>query len=403
LDVPNACRTHTLGIIKGFARHGCRVDALVPKPLQTVPSITNVQFVYLWPWQFSRIGALWVRLLSGILMFWLCVKNRYDFIYVRELEINPAPRWCSMLFKIPLYIEINDLIVPYFSKSGAKVGWVAEIARNQKLDLRKAAGLIVNSIPMRQWLLDHYRLEPDKFHHVLNGAEFPEELPLSKEEARVRLGVPSNSFCLGFVGNIYGRYDFDTLLKACCLCSLKMSELFLLFVGDGPLKETLVRRMSEQGFEKNVHFTGYVRSGDLGRCLPAMDLGLCLGDHYFTRMYGAISTKIATYGIYRIPAIVTGTSLEGYPEALQKSLFLIQPEDAPALADLIVRLHEKREEIRESATIFHSFVMQEMTWDAVAAKILRIASKRVQGVQNQAAVREPSLCRGDGEFQNERE
>ena len=385
LDVPNACRTHTLGIIKGFARHGCRVDALVPRPLKKVPSIANVRFVYLWPWQFSRIGALWVRLLSGILMFWLCLINKYDFIYIRELEINPGPRWCSRFFKVPLYIEINDLLIPYFSKSGATAGWVAEVARNQESDFRQAAGLIVNSIPVRQWLLDHYRLGPDKFHHVFNGAEVPEELPLSKEEARARLGVPSNSFCLGFVGNIYGRYDFDTLLKACRLSRLKVPGLFLLFVGDGPLKETLVRRVSEQGFEKNVHFTGYVESGALGRVLPAMDVGLCLGDHYFTRTYGPITTKIATYGIYRIPVIVTGTSLEGHPEKLQRSLYAIQPEDAPALADLIVRLHDNRGEIKERAKAFHSFVKTEMTWDTVAAKILLIASNGIHGLQQRAA------------------
>ncbi|MCK7508382.1 MAG: hypothetical protein MZV70_32925 [Desulfobacterales bacterium] len=69
--------------------------------------------------------------------------------------------------------------------------------------------------------------------------------------------------------------------------------------------------MAEEGFEKSVHFTGYVESQALGRCLPAMDVGLCLGDHYFTRMYGAITTKIATYGMYRIPVIVTGVSFEG--------------------------------------------------------------------------------------------
>jgi len=380
LDVPNACRTHTLGIIKGFARHGCRVDALVPKPLKAVPSIVNVRFVYLWPWQFSPIGSLWVKLLSSILMFWLCLTKRYDFIYVREMEIHPGPRWCSRLFKIPLYIEINDLLVPYFLKTGAASGWVAEVARNQKSDFRQAAALVINSIPMRQWLIDHYRMEPDKFHLVFNGAELPGEPPLSQEEARARLGLPSNSFCLGFVGNIYGRYDFDTLLKACRLCRLKVPGLFLLFVGDGPLKKSLIRRMAEEGFEKNVHFTGYVESLALGRCLPAMDVGLCLGDHYFTRMYGAITTKIATYGMYRIPVIVTGASFEEHPEGLQRSLFAIPPEDAPALADMIVRLHDHRGEIKERAAAFHSFVKAEMTWDAAAARILHIAADGVHGL-----------------------
>jgi glycosyltransferase involved in cell wall biosynthesis len=379
LDVPNACSTHTLGIIKGFARHGCRVDALVPRPIQTVPRIPQVRFFYLWPWQFSRLGGLWIRFLSGILMFWLCLTHRYDFIYVRELQINPGPRWCSRLFKIPLYIEINDLLIPYFSSTGAKPEWVEAISRNQQADFRQAEGMIVNSIPMRQWFLDQYRLELGKFHLVFNGAEFPEEPVWGQEEARAGLGIPLNSFCLGFLGNFYWRYDFDTLLEACCSCRRQVPELFLLFVGDGPSKENLARRLSEEGFHQNVLFTGYVESKFLGRYLPAMDVGLCLGDRYFTRMYGGFSTKIATYGLYRIPAIVTGIPHEEHPEALRTGLFFIEPENPAALADLIMRLYRNRREITEKAAAFHSFVKMEMTWDATAGKILNTASRGISG------------------------
>ena len=373
LDIPNACRTHTLGVVQGFARQRCRVDALIPRPINKAPRIPNVKFLYLWPWQFSALGSIWIRLLSGILMFWLCLKNRYDFIYVRELEINPEPRWCSRLFNVPLYIEINDLLVPYFSNAGAGTRWVAAVARHQQADFRQAAGRIVNSIAMRQWLSDHYGLEPAKFHLVFNGAQLPERSPLSREKARQRLQIPPNCFCLGFVGNLYDRYDFDTLLQACRLCHFKVPELYLLFIGDGPLRETLIRKTAEQGLADKVLFTGYVEPESLAGCLPAMDAGLCLGNHYFVRMYGSITTKIATYGIYRIPVIVSAASLNGHPPALWQSLFVVPPEDAAALADLIVRLYENRSELNEKAAVFHSFVKTEMTWDAVAQSILRIA------------------------------
>jgi glycosyltransferase involved in cell wall biosynthesis len=367
------------------------VDALVPKPLKTVPSTSNVRFVYLRPWQFSPIGALWVKLLSSIFMFFLCLINKYDFIYVRELEIHPGPRWCSRIFRIPLYIEINDLLVPYFSKAGAPSTWVAKVARHQKSDFRQAAGLIVNSIPMRQWLLAHYDLHPGKLHFLINGAEPAEGPCLSKEEARRGLGVPLSSFCLGFLGNIFDRYDYNTLLKACRLSIGKVPDLYLLFIGDGPLKDSLSCRVSMLGFGEKTLFSGYVKPERLGSLLPAMDLGLCLGDHYATRLYGNVTTKCATYGVFSVPAVVTATSLDGYPQALQKSLFVVPPEDAQALADLIERLHENREEIREKAKIFHSFVMKEMTWDAVALKIIRIASTKAQGEPKQARDRESCL------------
>jgi len=264
LDVPQAPRTHTLGIVKGFARHGCHVDALVPKPLQPLPDIPNVRFFYLWPWQFSRIGEIWIRVLGGVFMFWLCAKHTYDFIYVRELEINPGPRWCARLFKAPLYIEINDLMVPFFLKSGAGARWVAEVARNQKRDFRQAAGLVVNSIVMRQWLLDHYHLSPEKLHFLINGTELPLKPPLGKEEARRRLKIPHGSFCLGFLGNIYDRYDFDILLRAVRLIGSRLPEFRLLFIGAGPSKPLLAKRIVEAGIQDKAIFTGHIDPGLLG-------------------------------------------------------------------------------------------------------------------------------------------
>jgi glycosyltransferase involved in cell wall biosynthesis len=384
LDVPNACRTHTLGVLEGLARQGCRVDALIPRPIHKVPRIPNVNFLYLWPWQFSAIGSLWIRLLGGILMLALCLKNKYDFIYVRELEINPAPRWCSRIFQVPLYLEINDLLVSYFSAAGAAAARVQAIDRHQKADFRQAAGMIVPSVPMRQWLIDHHRLQPDKFHLVFNGAQLPESPPLSRGAARRRLRMPPDCFCLGFLGNLYDRYDFKTLLEACRLCRPDVPELYLLFVGDGPMKSALIRKTSAMGFEDRTLFTGYVEPEALGTCLPAMDVGLCPGDHHFNRMYGPITTKIATYGVYQVPAIVSAVSLAGHPERLQRSLLAVPPEDAAALAGMIRRLHRNRAELQERAEMLHAFAAREMTWNTVAAKVLRLAAS------NQSSLRRAS-------------
>jgi glycosyltransferase involved in cell wall biosynthesis len=373
--MPNACRTHTLGIIKGFARQGCRVDALIPKPIKWVASVPNVRFIFLRPWQFSQIGSLWMRLMSGIVMIWLCLRNKYNFIYIRELEINPGPRWCARLFKVPLYIEINDLLVPYFEKKGAKTALVKEVERHQKNDLCSSTGLIINSLQMRRWLINHYHTEPKKFHHVLNGAEVPQECFLSKTAARKFLKLPIECFCLGFVGNIYERYDFNTLLKAFMLCCNKIPKLFLLFIGEGPSKNDLVQKINECGLKSSVLFTGYVKSESLGYYLPAMDVGLCLGNKEFSSLYGSISTKIATYGVYGVPAIVTATAFEGYPETLKKSLSVIPPEDVRALANLIQHLNLNRRELNEKAEMFREFAKKEMTWNASAAKILEKIKK----------------------------
>ncbi len=326
--------------------------------------------------------------------------KKYSFIYVRELEVHPSPRWCARLFRIPFFVEVNDLLVPFFLKEGIKAARVNTVEHHQKSDLYQAAGVIVPSVPMRCWLLEKYQLPPCRVHFLPNGAESNDGRSCRPEEARKRLGMPPDCFCLGFVGNIYDRYDFDTLLEACRLCVSRVPDLFLLFIGDGPLKGELIRKTTELGMEKKVLFTGYLPSDSLGRYLSAIDVGLCLGGLYFTELYGPISTKIATCGIHRVPAIVAATSLDGYPAGLMESLFVVPPEDAVALAELIVRLRANQEELDARAAALHRFVKSDMTWDAVAAKILRLACRDVTGRQEQMTARPCSLsARGETEIE----
>ena len=128
--------------------------------------VPNVRFFYLWPWQFSRVGRMWVRLFSALKMFSLCLQNKYDAIYVREMEANLGPRICSSMFRIPLYMEINDLSVLILSESGASKRLLGKVKRNQKLDFHQATGLIVPSVPMCRWIINEYALSNNSWQYL---------------------------------------------------------------------------------------------------------------------------------------------------------------------------------------------------------------------------------------------
>jgi glycosyltransferase involved in cell wall biosynthesis len=183
------------------------------------------------------------------------------------------------------------------------------------------------------------------------------------------------------LGNIYSRYDFETLLSAFRACGRTLPNLFLLIVGDGPLKQELIRKVADAGLQQQVSFTGYVDVSKLGRYLPAMDVGLCLVGRDAAAMYGAITTKVATYGMYRLPVVVTGPPEEAYAEGLRRGLFFLEPEDASALSGLIEQLHFERSELAARGAEFHAFVWNEMTWDAAAGKIILALSggRRYEG------------------------
>lgn len=372
LDIPNACQTHTLGVLRGFSHHGCQVDALVPRPIYVRQEIPNVRFYYLWPWRFSPLGILWVKFLSSLLMFFLCIKNKYDVIYVREMEVNPGPRLCSKLFQIPLYMEINDLIVLVLSENGVPSPLLRKIKRHQELDFQQSSGLIVPSVPMCDWIIDQYGLSESKVHTILNGTEVSNTSKLDRIQAREKLNLPLTCFCLGFVGTIYNGYDFNSILQAAIKCQDEIPHLHLLIIGDGPMTGEVKRKVTKLGLRKKTVFHGYIQPEELGRILPAIDVGLLLRSREGTLRYGPLSTKFSTYAVYHLPIITAGFSMEGYPDELAQGLSLVPPEDPQALADMILWLYHHPEERKGKAKILHEFVVKKLTWDAVIKQILNI-------------------------------
>lgn len=372
LDVPNACKAHTLGVIKGFSHHFCKVDALLPKPKYVHPDIPNVRLKYLWPWRFSTAGRIWLKFLLLIRMVLLCTLNRYEAIYVRELENNPAPRWCSWLYGIPLYIEINDLIPECLKMKGAKNSILRQVVRNQEKDFEQASGIIVNSIPMKNWIRDKYYSAYSKIHLIINGTDSINSPKVSRKEILRKLGLPERGFYIGYLGSIYGRFDFFTPLK--CIQSLMetISEIHFIIIGDGPELGNLKKLVATLQLQNRVIFTGYINDQNLYDYLPAFDIALIPLARYATELYGSLPTKFATYSSFNLPIISTLSDLKGYPKEIGDGIALVPPENARALADMILWLYHHPEERKEKAKILHDFAIKKLTWEAATKDILDI-------------------------------
>jgi glycosyltransferase involved in cell wall biosynthesis len=382
LDMPNACQTHTLGVLKGFGGHGCEIDAIVPRSRRIRPKIPNVRFYYLWPWRFSNVGRMWFKLFSFLVMSFLCLKGKYYAIYVREMEMNPGPRWCSKVFKIPLYIEINDLIVPVLSENGVTASYVGRVKRHQKADFKQSSGLIIPSVPMRDWIIYNYNLQESKAYHIINGTELYKTENATRDNARRELGLPRDCYCVGFVGNIYDRYDFYTMLDALAKCRNQIAGLFFVVIGEGPLTPKLKAKASELGIADLIIFMGYIQPDKLGQVMPAFDIGLSLLTEKNALRYGPVTTKLSTYALHKVAVITAGESLEGYPKDLSKGLFLVPPEDSEALKKQLIHFHSHPELSKKQAANLFDYAINNLTWYSVTRQILNIIKSQTNLVGN---------------------
>jgi glycosyltransferase involved in cell wall biosynthesis len=297
---------------------------------------------------------------------------KYDAIYVRELEINPGPRSCSKFFKIPLYLEINDLIPVVLNEKKVSLKKRFKATKNQKLDFKQSTGLIVNSIPMINWLIDKYSLPSEKVHLILNGADEFRFKKFSQIKARKEIGIPDNCFCLVFVGNIYKEYDFTTILEAVAECKNKIADIRLILIGNGPLINHVKKRVDDLKIKENVIFTGYIPQKNLSKILAATDVGLLIRTKEGYEKYGPISTKLSTYALNEKTVIAAGATIDGYPDDLGKGLYLVHPGDPYALSDLIIELYNNLEGMKKKAKILYHFGVKNLTWEFATREILKI-------------------------------
>lgn len=371
LDIPNACRTHTVGVLSGFSNNACKVDAIVPRPKKTRLKIPGVRFYYIWPWRFSALGKFYVKMLGGILFFMLCLFKQYDAIYVRELELNPFPRWCSKLFQIPLYIENNSILPESMEAPSVKENHILRVKRYQSADFACASGLIVPSYPRLLWIIDNYAIEPNKVHMILNGTDIFIEEKLSRSITLTKLNLPEEGFYLCFLGNIWKSYDLVTIIKSMKLCSDKIQHIYLIVIGGGPELENLKALAKLYRLNSNIIICGYIQPENLFEIMGAIDIGLINLTKKGLRDLGPVTTRFATYAAYQIPVIANNFYIEGYPEELTRGLLLVPPEEPQALAEMICWLYKHPEEMREKAKILHDFVLKNLTWNAVAKEILK--------------------------------
>jgi len=372
LDTPSACQTHSLGVLAGFAANGCRLDAIIPRPSVPLPQSEVIRFHFLSPYHGGRLYVLRQVLYSAAVLWSLCRRNHYDAIYARDMDVFVGPRLCSQFFGIPLYLEVDDTPV----EGNYPVLIRKAVALNLKLDYRQAAGLIVPSLPRCRIINRRYQVPWPKMHLILNGTDALDwGLLPSKAEARQRLGLPADSFCLGYLGVIYERYDFATMLTAMATCLALIPDLFFIIVGGGPGLKQVKRQAADLGLGDRVVFTGFLPQEEFARVLPAMDVGLMPLTKAAVLEHGPIHTKMATYASFNLPVVTAGYSLEGYPKEIQSGVLLMPPEDAAALASIILHLRQNPSEAARIAQSLHRYVMHRLTWKAVASDILAVMEK----------------------------
>lgn len=224
---------------------------------------------------------------------------------------------------------------------------------------RQAKRVIVLSEDMKKAILDREGNDKCQIDVIQNfSLDDKNDPPI---DSSIEFSKPKETFRLIFAGNI-GRFQgLDLLLEAFLELS-DLDNIELVFLGDGKIKASLEKKVTESGAQ-NIHFIPHQPMSIANGIIKSADIGIIsLSPNIYRYAY---PTKMIAYLSVSCPLFVMvepESSLVSFIRKYQIGIN-IDPGDKAKLKSVITELNKNREKLvkmRENATLAYKEVYDEV-------------------------------------------
>lgn len=197
---------------------------------------------------------------------------------------------------------------------------------------RSADRVIVLSKAFAELAAVRYSIQPERIRLVPGSVDIERfSLIGSREEVRLRLGLPTDRPILLSVRRLVQRMGLSTLIEAMKAISSAIPDVLLCIGGEGSLRASLEQQVREQHLTQNVRFLGYIEEVDLPWLYRASDINVV--PTLALEGFGLVAAEALAAGT---PSMVT--PIGGLPEvvtSLSASL-VFRSSSAEDLADGLI-------------------------------------------------------------------
>jgi L-malate glycosyltransferase len=242
-----------------------------------------------------------------------------------------------------------------------------DISRMNVLKLR-LAGLFATKIiavseAVRDCLVKFIRLDPDKVVVVYNGISgYRAQDPVSKDNARKKLGLDKDAFVIGHVGRLVRFKGQRFIIEAAAKCRDEYPIFRWMIAGEGPERESLEREIKRLNLEGTLTLLG--QRDDVEDMLHAMDIfvnpsvikeGLPLG-----------LIEAASAGLPLVASNIGGNS---EVVADGRNGFIVRPEDTEKIVERILYLYKNAQVRRRMASSSRDIWQEKFRLDEMIRKV----------------------------------
>jgi len=241
---------------------------------------------------------------------------------------------------------------------------------------RKTARIIAVSGPVREDIIRYDGVDPSKVVVIPNGVDPGRfDIPLTRVEARERLGIPAEHFLIGTVGRLEEQKGLRYLVDAVRMLRERGKNAFLLVAGSGREEVRLREQATRGGIEDAVFFLGARRDvPDLYRAMDVFALSSLWEGGPITLLEAMASG---------LPVVATPVGF--VPEVVRDGVngFLVPARDPAMLGEALWRVREDPVRAAEIGREGRETVRDRYTHRHLAEKVMAVYEEVLPGFSPQ--------------------
>ena len=286
-----------------------------------------------------------------------------DFIYERHAFFLCATALLASRRRIPLVIEVNELVGDQRIRKQPMLSFVARWT--DKIAFRRASLIIVVS-PHLKRRIESYGIRPDKVIVLPNAVAAEDHAVLhGGRPVREKLGLAGDIVLIGFIGWFVEWHRLDVFLKVFARIHKQLPNTRLALVGEGKLKEELQAQAAALHIENAVLFVNAVPHHEVPEHIAAFDIAVVPHSNDYR-------SPIKLFEYMAEAKAVVAPRTEPIEMVIQqnKNGLLFEPLSEDQFASGLERLARNANERARLGAEARQNVLKRHTWNSNAEQIL---------------------------------
>jgi len=297
--------------------------------------------------QVGLIGRPWKSIVLSSLFLLISLFGKlpqYDVIYARDYHTVILALLPRLFFRKKLVYEINGIAHEEQKlKSHSIVNHilVSIIQKAEKMATRCSDRIVSVTPQIATYLIQDFHCQADKVKVIGNGVNTKKFQPLYAETLlwswRKKLGITKEDVVIAFIGNLALWQGVNILIESAFQLLSNRENLKFLIVGDGLLRGSLEKRVSDSIYEKKFIFTGMIEYEEIPILINLADICVAPFISKRNRTTGVSPLKVFEYMACGKPIVCS--RIEGLEFIEQEGVGrLISPEDVVSLQEELIDL-----------------------------------------------------------------